>query len=100
MSNTEQKTYRATFILDTRHNDESVDEIVTRITQTIGTFDGEVSKVHNLGIKDFERPTVRGFESAPYVQIDFSSDPDGPATLKEKLRLDKTVNRVVIISND
>ena len=32
MSNTEQKTYRATFILDTRHNDESVDEIVTRIT--------------------------------------------------------------------
>ena len=100
MSNTEQKTYRATFILDTRHNDESVDEIVTRITQTIGTFDGEVSKVDDLGIKDFERPTVRGFESAPYVQIDFSSDADGPANLKEKLRLDKTVNRVVIISND
>ena len=100
MSNTEQRNYRATFILDTRHNDESVDEIVTRITQAIGTFDGEVSKVDNLGIKEFERPTVRGFDSAPYVQIDFSSGTEGPATLKEKLRLDKTITRVVITSNN
>lgn len=100
MSNNKQKSYRATFILDTRHNDESVDEIVTRLTQAIGTFDGEVSKVDNMGVKPFERPTVRGFDSAPYVQIDFNSGPEGPASLKEKLRLDKTINRVVITSNN
>ena len=100
MSNIEQRPYRATFILDTRENNESVDEIVTRITQTIDSFDGEVSKVENLGVKEFQRTTVPGFVSAPYVQIDFNSGTTGPSTLKEQLRLDKSINRVVIISNN
>jgi small subunit ribosomal protein S6 len=100
MINTEHRSYRATFILDNRENNESVDEIVTRITETIGSFDGEVDKVENLGVKEFARTAVRDFLSAPYVQVDFRSDTNGPVSLKEKLRLDKTINRVVITSNN
>jgi ribosomal protein S6 len=96
MSTIEQRKYEATFILDTRENSESVDEIITRLTETIRTFDGEVVKVHNHGIRDFARTPIRGFVSAPYVQIDFKSTSDGPATLREKLRLDKTIDRVVV----
>ena len=73
---------------------------LTRITQTIDSFDGEVSKVENLGVKEFQRTTVPGFVSAPYVQIDFNSGINGPPTLKEQLRLDKSINRVVITSNN
>ena len=86
MSNPDQRPYRAIFILDTRENEETVDEIINRISQTIGSFDGEVEKVENLGIKEFARTPVRGFASAPYIQ--------------EKLRLDKTIDRVVITSNN
>jgi ribosomal protein S6 len=96
MSSTDQRNYQATFVLDTRENQETVDEIVTRLTETIGSFQGEVVKVHNHGIRDFARTPVRGFSSAPYVQIDFKSGAEGPATLKEKLRLDKTIDRVVV----
>jgi ribosomal protein S6 len=96
MSNTEQRNYQATFILDTRDNAESVDEIVSRLTETIRDIKGEVVKVHNHGIRDFARTPVRGFISAPYVQIDFTSESTGPSTLKEKLRLDKTIDRVVV----
>ena len=100
MSNTEHRSYRATFILDNRENNESVDEILTRITQTIGSFDGEVDKVENLGVKEFARTAVRDFVSAPYVQVDFRSSTNGPTSLQEKLHLDKTINRVVITSNN
>ena len=97
MSNIEHRSYRATFILDNRENNESVDEIITRITESINSFDGEVDKV---GVKEFARTAVRDFLSGPYVQIDFRSGTNGPVTLKENLHLDKTINRVVITSNN
>ncbi|MBT3469360.1 MAG: 30S ribosomal protein S6 [Opitutae bacterium] len=100
MSNIEHRSYRATFILDNRENNESVDEIITRITESINSFDGEVDKVENLGVKEFARTAVRDFLSGPYVQIDFRSGTNGPVTLKENLHLDKTINRVVITSNN
>jgi ribosomal protein S6 len=96
MSSTEQRNYQATFVLDTRDNNETLDEIITRLSETIGSFEGEVVKVHNLGIRDFARTPVRGFVSAPYIQIDFRSTSNGPAALKELLRLDKTIDRVVV----
>lgn len=100
MSNIEQRNYQATFILDTRDNSESVDEIVSRLTETIRGIEGEVVKVHNHGIRDFARTPIRGFISAPYVQIDFTSGCTGPSTLKEKLRLDKTIDRVVVFGDN
>jgi len=100
MSNPDQRPYRAIFILDTRENEETVDEIINRISQAIGSFDGEVEKVENLGIKEFARTPIHGFASAPYIQVDFRSGINGPSTLQEKLRLDKTIDRVVITSNN
>jgi ribosomal protein S6 len=96
MSNTEQRNYQATFVLDTRDITETIDEIVSRLSETLRDIDAEVVKIHNHGIKEFARTPIRGFISAPYVQIDFKSSSEGPASLKEKLRLDSTIDRVVV----
>ena len=59
---------------------------------------GEVTAAENLGKKDFARVTDRKFTGGVYVQITFNAPPDGPAHLKERLRLNSSVYRTFVES--
>jgi small subunit ribosomal protein S6 len=96
--NSDNRNYRATFILDNRGREESVDEIVEGVKKVIGEVKGEVTAVENLGKKDFVRVTDKKLTSAAYVQIDFSGPSDAPQHLKERLRLNNSVYRTFIQS--
>jgi len=93
---TDKRPYRATFILDTRNVQESVEELVEKLANTIGDIGGEVKKVDNQGQKEFVRVTDRDFPAGVYVLIDFEGPPAAPQQLQEKLRLDRTVYRIVV----
>ncbi len=96
--NSNNRTYRATFILDNRGKEETVDQIVEGVKQVIAEVKGEVTNVETLGRKDFVRVTDKKLTGASYVQIAFSGPPDAPSNLRERLRLNSSVYRTFIQS--
>ena len=93
-----KRNYRASFILDNRGKEDSVDQIVDGLKKEITDIQGEVTAVENLGKKDFIRVTDRKFTSGAYVQVAFSAPAEAPAQLKERLRLNSSVYRTFVQS--
>ena len=96
--NSKHRNYRATFILDNRGKEETIDQIVEGVKKVIAEVRGEVSAVDNIGKKDFIRVTDKKLTGAAYVHINFSAPPDAPANLRERLRLNSSVYRTFIQS--
>lgn len=90
------KNYLATFILDTRKHQDSMESLFDHIKAGIATIGGEVQDLKDLGNKDFVRVTDRKLPSGNYLQVSFKAAPEGPAALQERFRLDKAVNRILI----
>ncbi|MEO6245773.1 MAG: 30S ribosomal protein S6 [Opitutaceae bacterium] len=96
--NPTKRNYRATFILDNRGREETVDQLIEGVKQVITDVKGEVTAVDNIGRKDFVRVTDKKLTGANYVHVNFSAPPETPANLLEKLRLNGTVYRTFIQS--
>jgi len=92
------RNYRATFILDNRGQEASIDQILDGVKKVIAEVKGEVTAVENVGRKDFVRVTDKRLTGANYVQVNFSGPADAPANLREKLRLNNSVYRTFIQS--
>jgi len=90
------RNYRATFILDNRGKQESVEQIIEGVKKDIAAVQGEVTAVENIGKKDFARVTDRKFAGATFVHVNFSCPPQGPAKLIERLRLNSSVYRTLV----
>jgi len=88
--------YKATFILDTRGREESVDDLVESVKKEISEAGGEVSGVENIGKSDFARAADQRYTSGVYVRYDFSGSLQTPAAILEKLRLNKLVSHKMI----
>jgi small subunit ribosomal protein S6 len=69
MSIPTKRNYRATFILDNRGKQETVDQIVDGVKKEIAAIHGDVN---------------------------FSAPPEGPAQLRERLRLNGSVYRTFV----
>lgn len=93
-----KRNYRASFILDNRGKEDSIDQIVEGVKKDIAAVQGEVTAVENLGKKDFVRVTDRKFTSGAYVQVAFSAPAQAPSQLKERLRLNNNVYRTFVQS--
>ncbi len=89
-------TYKATFLLDTRGYEQPVDTIITKLSEILTAAQAEVVNVNNLGTKSFVRVADRRFPSGTFVQITYKGAASVAATLREKLRLDKTINRILV----
>ncbi len=96
--NPTKRKYRATFILDNRGKEDSIEQLIDGVKTEISAVEGEVTAVENLGKRDFIRVTDRKFTGATYVQVDFNAPAQGPAHLKERLRLNQSVYRTFVVS--
>lgn len=94
--NPTKRNYRATFILDNRGKEDSIEQIIEGVKKEIAGLQGEVSAVENIGKRDFARVTDPKFTGGTYVHIAFSAPASGPAQLKEKLRLNSSVYRTFV----
>jgi small subunit ribosomal protein S6 len=92
------RKYSASFILDVRGCVDTIDAISTRLSGVIVSLGGHVSSTENLGQKNFERVANRKFSNGIYVKIDFEGPPSVPGGIRSKLKLDRTVNRMLIES--
>jgi len=96
--NSTKRNYRATFIMDNRGREETIDQLVDGVKKVIAELQGEVSAVENIGRKDFIRVTDKKLTGGTYVHVSFSAPPAAPAQLRERLRLNSTVYRTFIQS--
>jgi ribosomal protein S6 len=98
MSATTKNNYKATFILDLRESEDDSAKVMADLNDILKSIGGEPSDSEDLGLRDFARAADRRFTQGHYVEIYFAGASDVPATLKEKLTLDKRVNRIFIES--
>ncbi|MDR2377204.1 MAG: 30S ribosomal protein S6 [Puniceicoccales bacterium] len=89
-------SYRANFILDTRHETEPLESLIEKIRRTLAELGASIAQVHNEGQKNFERVVNRHFSSGLYLEILFEGLSSLPAAIRSKFQLDRTVNRVLI----
>jgi len=94
--NANKRNYRATFILDNRGTEDSIEKIIEEVKGEIAAVKGEVGAVENLGKRDFVRVTDKKLTGAVYVQVDFTAAPEVPVNLKERLRLKQYVYRTYV----
>ncbi|MBC2602395.1 30S ribosomal protein S6 [Puniceicoccus vermicola] len=90
------RNYRATFVLDTRGVESSVEELTETYSKVIEEVSGKVESVKNLGSKDFARKAANGLPSGIFVQYEFIAPATAPEEIQEKVRLDRKVNRVMV----
>ncbi len=91
-----KRNYKATMVFDLRDTEGGADELISHVSEIIRSVDGDVQKVESLGNRNFARPKVRGFGSGTYAQFDFEADGEAPKRLREKLALEKKVDRVIV----
>jgi small subunit ribosomal protein S6 len=90
------RNYRATFILDTRGVESSVEELTETYSKVVEEVSGKVDSAKNLGSKEFARKSANGLPSGIFVQYEFSAPATAPEEIQEKVRLDRKVNRVMV----
>ncbi len=88
--------YLATFILDTRGREESVDDLVDGLKAELTSAGAEVTEVENLGRKEFATVPDVKYDAGVYVQYRFSGTKETPVAVLEKLRLNKLVSHRMI----
>ena len=91
-----KRNYKATFILDNRGKEDSVETIIEGVKKEITAVHGEVTAVENIGRREFVRKTDAQFPGGVYVQMNFSAPAGAPAQLHERLRLNDTVYRALV----
>jgi len=89
---TRRRHYTVSLILDLRGS------AIDRLKDILKSIDCKVSEVENLGQREFSRAVDRKFLSGLYVQIKFEGPVTAPAAFAEKLRLDRTVDRIMVQS--
>ena len=90
-------SYRATFLLDTRGVEASVDSLYEEITQVLTQLGGEVTKVANHGARQLTRVSHNSKQDTGiFVQYDFTASGEVPVKVHEKFRLDNRVDRIMI----
>ena len=91
-----KRNYKATFILDNRGKEDSVEQIIESVKKEIAAVQGEVTAVENIGRREFVRKTDDKFPGGVYVHLTFSAPAAAPAQLHERLRLNGAVYRALL----
>lgn len=92
----DKRNYRASFILDLRGYSDPMETIFDKLKNLISSLGGEISDFKDLGQREFQYAVDKKYTSGAYIQILFSALSNVPAAIKEKLKLDKTINRIFI----
>ena len=90
--------YKTSFILDLRESKDDSAKALADLTELLESLGANVSEGIDLGVREFARAADRRFTQGHYLEIHFSSAGSVPVQLKEKLRLDKRINRIFVES--
>jgi len=92
------KRYEGLFILNTTGKEEGVKEAIDKISAEISAVGGKVETVQKMDKKNFTRVADKKFTSGFYVNVIFQTAPAALATLRNHLKLNQEVFRVLFTS--
>ena len=98
MSVITNNNYKTTFILDLRESKDDSAKVLADLSELLGSLSATVSEGKELGMREFARAADRRYTQGHYLEVHFDSPGSVPAQLKEKLRLDKRINRIFVQS--
>lgn len=88
--------YKATFILDLRESEDDSAKVLAELKELLSSIGAEPTDSEDLGLREFSRAADRHFTQGHYLEVFFDGPGAVPAKLKEKLKLDKRVNRTFV----
>jgi len=98
MTETLQRNYRATFILDTREFDQPIETLAASIEAAMRSAGATITENRNLGRQEFIYVTDKRHTGDIYLQFDMHGPATLPAALQDQFRLDRPVKRVLVES--
>ena len=91
-----KRTYLTTIVYDSKGAEGTNEEMIPKLSDIIRGADGEVSKVQERGTFDFAYSRARKIKVGVYLQFEVLGDTSFPEKLKNTLKLEKKVDRVLI----
>ena len=91
-----KNNYLATIVFDPKGSDGSTDEMIPKLSEIIVSVDGEVQKVESQGTHDFAYPHKRKSNLWESIYSSSSRAIQKCRLGKDKLRLEKKVDRVLV----
>ena len=76
-----------------------MENLIERLKGVMESVGCKIENVENMGQRAFARTTDKKFPAGIYVRIKFEGPASANSQIKEKLRLDKTVNRVLVLAD-
>lgn len=89
------KRYEGLFILNTAAKEESIKDIIDKISADIAASGGKVETVQKMDKKSFARVADKKYTSGFYVNVIFESDPNAVAQLRNRFTLNEEIFRVL-----
>ena len=89
------KRYEGLFILETAAKEESVKDIIDKISAEITAQGGKVETVQKMEKKNFSRVANKKHSAGFYVNVIFESQPSALVQLKHRFAMDDHVFRVL-----
>ena len=84
--------------MDTRGLEASAEDLIEEFSEISTSLGAEVTKKENMGVLPFVRITDKKFPEGTFFQLEVKAEPTFPAAIKEKLHLDRRVNRILVNS--
>lgn len=91
-----KRPYRATFVLDTRKYEGAIEDLTSKLSEVVTSVGGESISTDDTGTRNFVRQSRKGADSGRFVILTFDASPEAPTQIQDKVRLDRTVNRVLV----
>lgn len=89
------KKYEGLFILNTAGKEESVKDMIDRVSNEITTSGGKVETVQKMDKRNFTRVADKKFNAGFYVNVIFEAEPNVIATLNKHFAMNDDIFRVI-----
>jgi small subunit ribosomal protein S6 len=89
------KKYEGLFILDTAGKEETVKDVIDKVSSEITAAGGRIETVQKMDKKQFARARYKKHTAGFYVNIIFEIDPQKLPALKSRFTLNNEVFRVL-----
>jgi small subunit ribosomal protein S6 len=89
------KKYEGLFILNTAGKEDSVKDIIDRVTNEITNLGGKVETVQKMDKRNFTRIADKKFTSGYFVNVIFEAKPDVISQLNTRFNINDDIFRVI-----
>lgn len=90
------KRYEGLFILNTAGQEDSIQDLVDKLSKDITEAGGNVEAVQKMDKRQFARVASKKHQDGFYVNVIFEAGPDISTALQTKYKLDDTVFSMLI----